>query len=257
MKIVDIEAAKKEFIKYVDKYDLTNEGIERKKNHSLRVMEISNELAKEEQFSEEKIEIATLIGLLHDLARFKQYTEYQTLSDQQSFDHGNMAIKILEEKDYLRKFIQTEKYDEIIKKAIKNHNKPVIEEGLRCEQEKFCKLIRDADKIDILYLATKELWENEKKLMEKSKLNNNLKKEFDREKSIQYSNYKQIRYADQIILFLSYIYDLNYKVSFEIIKKNNYIEKIKNRFEFKDEYTKKEILKAIEETQEYILKKLE
>lgn len=256
MKIVDLEAAKKEFIRYVDNYDLTNESIDIKKYHSLRVMEISKELAKEEQFLEEETEIATLIGLLHDIARFKQYTEYQTFKDQQSFDHGDMALEILEKKNYLRKYIHTDVYDEIIKKAIKNHNKFAIEEQITNRQKKFCELIRDADKIDILYLATDKLWKNQKELMESSKLNPDLKKEFDSKKSILYANYSKIRYADQIIQFLAYIYDLNYTASFNIITKYNYIEKIKNRFKFKDEYTNKEILKAIEETQEYILKKL-
>jgi len=257
MGIIDIENAKKEFIKYVDGYDFTSENINMKKYHSLRVMEISTKLAKEENFTDEEVEIATLIGLLHDIARFRQYTEYKTFSDRKSFDHGDIAVQILEQDNYLRKFIKTDKYDEIIKVAIKNHNKFAIEEGLTEEQNKFCKLVRDADKIDILYLAIDNLWKNEKEVMESSKLNPDLKKEFDNKKSILYKNYKQIRYADKIIQFLAFIYDFNYKASFKLIEEHKYIEKMINRFNFKDEYTKKEILKAGEETQQYILKKLE
>ena len=36
----------------------------------------------ENDASEEEIEVATLIGLLHDIARFKQYTEYQTFKEE-------------------------------------------------------------------------------------------------------------------------------------------------------------------------------
>ena len=162
MKIVNLEEAKKEFIRYTDCYDLTNDNISRKKYHSLRVMEISKKIAEEENFSEEEVEIATLIGLLHDIARFKQYTEYNTFKDAESFDHGDIAIEILESYNYLRKYIKTDKYDEIIKLAIKNHNKFAIQDGLREEQNKFCKLIRDADKIDILFIAVNDFWKNEK-----------------------------------------------------------------------------------------------
>lgn len=256
MKIVNLEEAKKEFIKYADNYDLTVEMIELKKYHSLRVMEISTKIAQKENFTEEEIELATLIGLLHDISRFKQYTEYQTYNDMMSFDHGDVAAQILEQDNYLRKFIQTDKYDEIIKKAVINHNKFAIEEGLAEEENKFCKLVRDADKIDIFYLAAGDLWKNEKEEMENSKLSPDIKKEFDEKKSILYKNHVQISYADKIIQFLAFVYDLNYKASFKLIEENNYVEKMINQFDFKDEYTKKEIEAYLVETKQYISKKL-
>ena len=70
-----MEKAKEEFIKYTGKFNLQDENIDRKQQHSLRVMKISNQLAKELELNEEQIQLATLIGLLHDIGRFKQYTE--------------------------------------------------------------------------------------------------------------------------------------------------------------------------------------
>ena len=246
MKLVDIEEAKKEFIKFADSYDLTNDHMNRKKYHSLRVAEISTKLAKEENFSEEEVEIATLIGLLHDIARFKQYTEYQTFRDSESIDHGDVGVQILEKDNYIRKYIKTDKYDEIIKTAIKNHNKFAIEEGLTEEKNKFCKLIRDADKIDIIFESIHAFWENEKEEMENSKLNPEVKKEFDEIKVIVTKNHKRLAYADKIIHYLAFIYDVNYKSSFKFIKEQEYIEQMINRFKFKDEYTQIEIIKAAE-----------
>ena len=40
-KMIDINNAKNEFLKYVQNYDLNNENIKRKEQHSLRVMAIS------------------------------------------------------------------------------------------------------------------------------------------------------------------------------------------------------------------------
>lgn len=257
MKIVNLEEAKKEFIKFVDSYDLTCEMIDLKKYHSLRVMEISTQIAKEENFTEEEIEVSTLIGLLHDIARFKQYTEYKTFKDIDSFDHGNVGVEILEQHNFLRKFIKTDKYDEIIKLAIKNHNKFAIEKGLTEEQNKFCKLIRDADKIDILFIATGILWKHEREQMENSILNPNIKENLNNEQLIKQSKYKKIQYADSIIKMFGYMFDVNYKSSFKIIKNEQYIDKIANRFKFKDEYTQKEILDAGEQIKQYIAKKIE
>lgn len=257
MKIVNIEEAKKEFIKFVDSYDLTYEMIDLKKYHSLRVMEISTKIAQEENFTEEEVEIATLIGLLHDISRFKQYTEYKTFRDKESFDHGDVGVDILEKDNFLRKFIQTDKYDEIIKLAIKNHNKFSIEEGLTEEQNKYCKLVRDADKIDILFIATGILWKNETEQMENSILNPEVKEDFNNKQLIQQKKYKKIQYADSIIKMFGYMFDVNYKSSFKIIKNEKYIDQMANRFKFKDEYTQREILDAAEQIKQYISEKIE
>lgn len=257
MEIVNIEEAKKEFIRYADDYDLTNDHINRKKYHSLRVMEISNFLAREENFTEEENQIATIIGLLHDIARFKQYTEYQTFRDKDSFDHGDMAVQILEKDNYLRKYIKTEKYDEIIELAIKNHNKFAIEEGLTEEQKKFCKIIRDADKIDILFQATSLMWKNETSEMENSKLNPDIIRDFYEKNALEYKNYKKMDYADKIIQFLVYVFDFNYKSSFRMLEEQKYIDDLVGRFNFKDEYTKKTIAEAGEKVKQYIIDKIQ
>jgi len=257
MGIINIEEAKKEFIEYVDKYDITKEMIDRKKYHSLRVMEIANKIAEEENFSSEEVEVATIIGLLHDIARFKQYTEYQTFNDAMSFDHGDVAIEILEKENFLRKFIKTDKYDEIIKLAIKNHNKFEIEEGLTEEENKFCKLIRDADKIDIFFIAAEVLWRNEKEQVEKSIINPQIKQEIDEENNIKNSKYKKIEYVNAILRMLAFMFDVNFKSSFKMIKEEQYVDRMVNRFKYKDVYTQKEILDAGEKMKQYILKKLQ
>ena len=43
---IDLNKSKKEFIKYTENYDLKDENLERKQLHSLRVMEISEQIAK-------------------------------------------------------------------------------------------------------------------------------------------------------------------------------------------------------------------
>ena len=76
--MIDLEKCKDEFLKYTEKYDLNNDNLKRKQLHSLRVMQKSRIIAKSLKLSEEEIQIATLIGLLHDIGRFEQYTKYNT-----------------------------------------------------------------------------------------------------------------------------------------------------------------------------------
>ena len=230
--IIDLEKAKKEFLKYTENYDLTNENINRKQGHSIRVMNISKQIATELNLTEEQIQIATLIGLLHDIARFEQYTQYQTYNDNRSFDHGDYGVEILN-KD-MRKYIKTDKYDKLIKIAIKNHNKFEIEEGLNEEESLFAKIIRDADKIDILYEAVSMFWNGEEKDINNTEISSKVMEKIEERELIKRDKNKAFCGIDKVMSVLAFIFDINYKPSFKIIKENDYINKIIDRFEFKE-----------------------
>ena len=58
---------------------------------------LSLSIASSIGLNEEKINLAKLIGLLHDIARFEQYTRYQTFRDIESIDHGNLGAEILQQ----------------------------------------------------------------------------------------------------------------------------------------------------------------
>ena len=98
--MIDLEKAKTEFIKYVSNYDESIEEIKRKKEHSFRVMQLSTQIAQSLSLTQDGVELATLIGLLHDIARFEQYTKYKTFNDVDSIDHGDYGAKILQENQY-------------------------------------------------------------------------------------------------------------------------------------------------------------
>lgn len=141
------------FDRYVKKYDIADQKIKGKWEHSYRVMEKAIMLAKKLQLSEEDIYLAEVIGLLHDIGRFEQWTRYQTFNDLKSIDHGDYGCKLLFEDGFIENFKIDSKYYRIIEKAIRNHNKPKIEEGLTEQELLQAKIIRDADKLDILYIS--------------------------------------------------------------------------------------------------------
>ena len=70
--MLDIENAKKVFQEYVDSFDKTQNGIRLKNAHTYRVADLIKTLAESISFSDEEIELAELIGLLHDIGRFEQ-----------------------------------------------------------------------------------------------------------------------------------------------------------------------------------------
>lgn len=237
-KLINIKNAKEEFLKYTKLFDLSNSNINRKQGHSLRVMEISKKIAESLNITKEEVKLATLIGLLHDIARFKQYEEYKTFHDYESFDHGDKGVEILKENNFIRKFIKENKYDEIIYKAIKNHNKFKIEDGLNEKELMFSKIIRDADKIDIIYEATCIFYVGEEKEIEDSYVSDKVFEQITKEELVKRNKELKIDGVNKIISVIAFVYDIYYSESFSILYKNNYINKIIDRFEYKNYETK-------------------
>ena len=66
-----------EFDNYVKNYNLNNNQIKSKYDHSYRVMKLNVKYAKKLKFNEENIKIAKIIGLLHDIGRFEQYKKFK------------------------------------------------------------------------------------------------------------------------------------------------------------------------------------
>ena len=252
---INIEEAKEEFIKYTENFNTKDENIERKQQHSLRVMKIAEQIATNLKLNEEQIQLATLIGLLHDIGRFKQYTDIGLENNLEGFDHGDYGAKVLFEEGIIRKFIETNKYDEIIKKSIKNHNKFSIEAGLTQEELLFAKLIRDADKIDILYESIDIYYKNNEEEVNKSVLSEKIYNEFTKKATIKKGKNVRLKFIDDITCVISFIYDINYKTSFEIIKEKDYINKIIDRYNFQDQSTKTKVEEIRKLANEYIEEK--
>ena len=248
--MIDLEKAKREFIKYTNNYDLNDSHITRKISHSLRVMEVSRKIAENLSLTQEQIDLATLIGLLHDIARFEQRKRYGTYFDKKSIDHGDFAIELLEENNFIRNFIEDDKYDKIIKVAIKNHNKYEIEQLDDEEELLQSKIIKDADKIDIFYQLAYQFAKN-KDNIENSEISEDYIKQLKQEKCIL-RNIEESA-IDELVLITSFIYDIHFDSSLKLIKEENYIEKMFQQFNFneKTNIQVEEILKIAK----YYLKK--
>ena len=239
--MIDLEKAKNEFIKYTNNYDLTNSHITRKIYHSLRVMEVSKKIAENLNLNKEQIDLATLIGLLHDIARFEQRRRYGTYYDKKSVDHGDLAVELLEENNFIRNFIETDKYDDIIKVAIKNHNKYEIE-PLDGESLLQAKIIKDADKIDIFYQLAHQ-FAKDKNAIENSEISEDYIKQLKQGKCI-FRNADESA-IDELVLITSFIYDIHFDSSLKLIREENYIGKMFEQFDF-DEKTQKQVNEILE-----------
>ena len=230
--MIDTIKVSKKFSEYVLNYEPTNPRIKLKIDHIKRVASNSKIISENLNLSDEEKNLAIAIGFFHDIGRFEQVRIANTFSDRESkINHGEMSIKVLFENDFIREFIEDKKYDEIIKKSILNHNKPCIDDNLTNEEILFCKIIRDADKLDIFNTISQEeysmesiFWYNN---FDDYEISEKIIEEFNKKVAIDYSFIHTN--SDIIAIFYAYIYDLYFPISKEIICKNNYLEKFTQR----------------------------
>lgn len=138
------------FKEYVDNFDLEDERVLQKYNHSLRVMELSSKYASILGFSKEDIYLAKVIGLLHDFGRFEQLKRLDSYSDSK-IDHAKLGVELLFKENYIEKFNIDKKYYSLIEKVILNHNLLELPSITGERESRLSKLLRDVDKIDIMY----------------------------------------------------------------------------------------------------------
>ena len=83
------------FTEYTNNYLEYGEMIQLKINHTLRVVDLCERIAKSLNLTEEEIYISKIIGLLHDIGRFEQWKQYNTFRDQSSVDHADFGVEVL------------------------------------------------------------------------------------------------------------------------------------------------------------------
>ena len=230
-----------EFDKYANKYDLTNNNLKSKYNHSYRVMKYMVDYATMLGFNEHDIEVAKIIGLLHDYGRFEQFTRYNSFIDKDTVDHADLSVEELFDKNEIVNYTDLKDEYDLIKFAIKNHNKLSIEETNDDRYIKFAKLIRDADKVDIMYVLTNEI------------IRKGTDEEITKEVIDCIKEHKAVprkivnNENDRILVDFSFAFDLNYDVVLKDYK-NGFIEfynHLGNKEMFKEYFD--EVIKYIDE----------
>ena len=226
--MIDIEKAKLAFKDFLEEYkDKSNLGFELKIVHTYHVAENAKKIAQELNLSKEDIELAELIGILHDIGRFEELKITKELNSVK-FDHAGHGSEMLFEKCMIRKFIEDNQYDGIIKKAIENHSKLKIEENLDERTLLHSKIVRDADKIDNYRVKKDEKVEaifpkrvNKKEDMEESKLSDKVYNTVLDKKCVDIHD--RVTPLDFWVCILAFTFDLNFDVSYKIVKENDYI----------------------------------
>lgn len=203
------------FTNYIKKnYDITDELIILKFYHSLRVAFLTTTIARKLNLSEEDINLAFKVGLCHDLGRFHEVVRNGKFNNT-IFDHATYSNKIL----YNDEFIKYMNVDEhlLFRKAIYCHNKKELTDNLSYREELFANILRDADKIDILKIRLTKgnlEFKNEPTEIVLNNYMNDLKIDLN----------DLHNKSDSTILYLSFIKDLVFDESQDILLDDNFLD---------------------------------
>ena len=207
------------------------QGILIKEKHTGYVTSNCVELAKFLKLSTYDTELAEIIGLFHDVGRFRQYSIYKTFNDADSEDHADLALKVIDELEFFKE-LSAPDY-EIVKFAIQNHNKKLVAPTDDERKILFAKIIRDADKLDIYRVLEPFLaQENADKMPQFIKSTSRLVAEISPDfvenfVTGEQADYRKIRTnGDRKIVRLMWIYDVNFSWTMQKIVERGYIEKI-------------------------------
>lgn len=206
-------------------------GILIKEKHTGYVTANSVELAKFLKLSTHDVELAEVIGLFHDVGRFRQYSIYKTFNDADSEDHADLALKVIDELEFFKELAAQD--FEIVKFAIQNHNKKTVAPTDDERKNFFAKIIRDADKLDIYRVLEPFLaQENVDKMPNFIKSTSNpvadISPDFvENFVTGKQADYRKIRTnGDRKIVRLMWLYDINFSWTMRKIVERGYIDKI-------------------------------
>lgn len=241
------------FAEYVRNYDPSDEKIKLKIDHTYRVAGLCQIIAESLGLSEPDVDIAWLLGMLHDIGRFEQIRRFGTFNDAQSVDHAEFGADLLFKEGLIRKFAEgyyeecelarsgNEEAEQIIKNnehhnkdtgllemAIRQHNKYRVKEDLTERQRMFCDILRDADKVDIFKvnadIPMEIIYDVTTEELKSGVISKEVLESFYKMKTVLKSVRKSA--VDHIVGHISLLFELVYKESYRQAKEQGYVYKL-------------------------------
>ena len=226
--MLDKENVLKEFLSFVSQFSESDMRVRYKKGHTFRVADNCKQIAEGINLSDDDIYLAWLCGILHDIGRFKQVEERETFRDSKDFTHAEYGCKILFEEGLISRFCDKKDWYDILYKAIYNHSFLVLPKSLTRQEELFCNIVRDADKIDIIHGALlydfKMFHEYTEEEIQDSDITDSAVQYFYRQTLIPFADMKTP--ADYFLRIYAFYFDLHYPCSYELVDKQGGFDKM-------------------------------
>ncbi|MCK5848263.1 MAG: HD domain-containing protein [Caldisericia bacterium] len=206
------------------KDEYMNANFSLKEVHSKKVQKHSKNLAKSLDLNQKDILLAETIGLLHDIGRFYQFFTYKTYKDTISVNHAACSARILQNAQFFHDLPNNFFHQLMV--ATYYHNVFLLPSQLASEDLFFCKIIRDADKMDIFRVII----ENPGGVIRTDKgpfvWSTEIWSALEQGKCCLYSDVKSE--ADRTLLQLSWIYDISFPYTYNYLYSSGVFQEFVN-----------------------------
>lgn len=256
--MINIEQAKKAFRRYLEEFDVNDPKISLKIVHTYGVISYMQQICDRMHCNEEDANLAYLIALLHDIGRFEQIRRFHSF-EHTTMSHAHFGCDLLFKENLIREFIVDPSYDAIIYKAIYHHSDYKLPD---MEDEKtlfFCKLIRDADKLDNCRVKLEDsievmLDETMEQVGSESICDTVWQSCLNQESVLLADRQEKIDYW---VSYIAYFFDINFKESFQIIVENDFVSKTIHRITYTNPDTKEKMEYLDQFVNDYVRRKAE
>lgn len=255
---IDREHVDEVFQRYADEYDQSDIKIKLKVDHTYRVAAMCDAISDSLEMTGLDKDLAWFCGMMHDIGRFEQLRRYHTFQDKISCNHAALSADILFKDGKIRDYIEDPSEDSLLEKAIRLHNVYALPKNLSKREYRFCTILRDADKIDILRVNCEtprtEIYDLPEEEFETSAITPAVYEDICSHRSVDRRNSRTG--IDFILGHISFVFGLVYPESFRQVKKQGYLKQLMD-FQSRnpDTVKKMEHIRAVVE--EYIRKKSE
>ncbi len=211
--------------------EYVNRHLRLKQEHTDQTREQILYLAGRLALDENRTRIAETIALLHDVGRFPQFARYRTYNDLRSVNHCCLGVEVLHQERVLESLPPQER--EWVRIAVAHHGRKALPPDLDDETLLYLKLIRDADKLDILRIVT-EIYRRHKDDPQKNSFEIELPDEPRMTPEVveavlagQLIDYKCLRTLNDIRLCqIGWVYDFNFVASLERLQACNWLDEL-------------------------------
>lgn len=202
----------------------TQAGIILKENHTRRVCRNMVNIGASLALEAEDLVLAETIALFHDIGRFRQFALHRTFNDRRTENHALLGLRELDRAGVLSGLVLEDR--DVITRAIGCHNMLDLPGDLPERHLLFARLIRDADKLDILEMSAVQFDRPVVKsfLPDTPGYSPVLVDNLLQQRRCSYDEIKNAN--DRKLLLLSWIYDINFPYTLSEIDRNGYMKKI-------------------------------
>ena len=213
---------------YAASFNAQDVKIRLKIEHTYRVAALAEQIAASLSLSKDDVDPAWLLGLLHDLGRFPQIRKYGTFNDALSENHAAMSGNLLFQEGRIRDYIDDDSEDSLIEKAVRLHSAYALPKGLSERERMFAKILRDADKVDILKVncdfPLNEIYDVPLEQFRTAGVSEAVIQDVRQERTVDHRHCETC--MDSLLAHICLVYGLVFQESIREVRKQGYLKKM-------------------------------